>query len=223
MSLWEEDEMKILRSTWAKAIALIMGILVGLIAVVLVWALEVLAGVDDWDAFLEANDTQAFVVVQDGTVVYEKYFNDTQRDSIVISFSVAKSFASALIGFAIDEGYIHSVDDPITDYLPELAERDPRFDDITIRHLLLVASGLEYTADRFPLFNGDDPLTTYYPDQRKIALENTNIVDPPGGTFLYNKYHPQLLGMILERTTGVSVTEYLQAKIWDPLLDVFTA
>jgi CubicO group peptidase (beta-lactamase class C family) len=178
---------------------------------------EELASVDDWDAFLEANDTQAFIVIQDGTVLYETYFDETQRDSIVTSFSMAKSFVSALIGIAIQEGYINSVDDPITDYLPELAARDPRFNDITIRHLLLMASGLEYAEDRFPLFNGDDPLTTYYPDQREIALENTRVIDAPGEYFRYNKYHPQLLGMILERTTGVTVTEFLQSRIWDPL------
>jgi CubicO group peptidase (beta-lactamase class C family) len=253
LRLREEDKMKILRSRWAKATGLILGIPVGIIALVLVWALLVypaeyvyrvlawresdafdwqkfpehplepapvtfyfdqaldervgalfgtLADVDDWDAFLKAHDTQAFIVVQDGTVLYEKYFNDTQRDSIVTSFSMAKSFTSALIGIAIQEGYINSVDDPITDYLPELAERDPRFNDITVHHLLLMASGLEYTEIRFPLFNGDDPLTTYYPDQRAIALKNSKIVDPPGTYFSYNKYHPQLLGMILERTTG---------------------
>jgi CubicO group peptidase (beta-lactamase class C family) len=61
-------------------------------------------------------------------------------------------------------------------------------------------------------FNGDDPLTTYYPDQRQLALENTHIIDSPGKYFLYNKYHPQLLGLILERTTGKSVTEYMQ--VW---------
>jgi CubicO group peptidase (beta-lactamase class C family) len=178
---------------------------------------ESVAGVDDWDTFLEVNHTQAFILIQDGKVLYERYFNDTRRDSIVTSFSVAKSFASALIGIAIQEGHIKTVEDPVTDYLPELSERDIRFSDITIRHLLLMASGLEYKEDRFPLFNGDDPLTTYYPDQRKIALKNTKILDRPGIYFLYNKYHPQLLGMILERTTGVSVTEYLQAKLWDPL------
>ena len=91
-----------------------------------------LAGVDDWDAFLEANQTQAFIVIQDGNVLYEKYFNATQRDSIVTSYSVAKSFTSALIGIASEEGYINSVDDPFTDYLPELADRDPRFGDITM-------------------------------------------------------------------------------------------
>jgi CubicO group peptidase (beta-lactamase class C family) len=175
-----------------------------------------LAGVDDWDAFLEENQTQAFIVIQDGKVLYEEYYNDTQRDSIVTSFSMAKSVASALIGIAIDQGYIHSVDDPITDYLPELAARDSRFENITIRHLLLMSSGLEFEEFRFPGLNSDDPLTTYHPDQRQLALENTKIIDPPGEYFRYNKYHPQLLGMILERSTATSVTQYLQRTIWDP-------
>jgi CubicO group peptidase (beta-lactamase class C family) len=130
---------------------------------------------------------------------------------------VAKSCVSALIGLAIHEGYIQSIEDPITRYLPELAERDPGFNAITIRHLLLMASGLEYQAVRPLLLNGDDPLTTYYPDQRQLALENTRIIDPPGQYFHYQKYHPQLLGMILERTTGMSVTAYLQTRLWDTL------
>lgn len=176
-----------------------------------------LSGADDWDSFMETNGTQAFIVLQDGAVLYENYYNDTQRDSIVTSFSVAKSFSSALIGKAIEEGFIHSVDDPITTYLPELARRDPKFNEITIRHLLLMASGMEYTEMRPLLFNGDDPLTTYFPDQRKIALENTFIIDLPGQNFQYNKYHPQLLGLILERTTGMTVTQYLQTRLWDPL------
>lgn len=173
--------------------------------------------IEVFDAFLEANQTLAFIVVQDGAILYEKYFNDAKRDSMVTSFSVAKSFTSALIGIAIKEGHINSVDDPITNYLPELADRNPRFSDITIRHLLLMSSGLEYKENRFAGFNGDDPLTTYYPDQRQAALEFTHIIDPPGEYFSYNKYHPQLLGMIIERTTSMSVTDYLQEKIWNPL------
>jgi CubicO group peptidase (beta-lactamase class C family) len=132
-----------------------------------------LAVVENWDRFLEENQTQAFIVIQDGNVLYEKYFNDTQRDSIVTSFSMAKSFTSALIGIAIDEGSIQSDDDPITKYLPELFERDPRFEQITIRHLLLMSSGLEYKESRPFLFNSDDALTTYYPDQRQ---ENTSAI-----------------------------------------------
>ncbi len=82
------------------------------------------------DNFLADTGTLAFVVVQNDTVIYERYFKSVQRDSIVTSYSVAKSFDSALIGIAIQEGYIHSADDPITDYIPELAERDPHFKEI---------------------------------------------------------------------------------------------
>jgi len=179
--------------------------------------LEAGFAVDDLEAFLAETGTQALIAIKDDTVIYEGYANGTLRESPVTSFSVAKSVVSALVGIAIDEGHIDDVDDPVTKYLPELGERDPAFADITVRHLLQMASGLDYQALRWWLLNGDDPLTTYYPDQREISLENTNIVDPPGQYFLYNKYHPQLLGMILERATGVSVTEYTQSRLWDPL------
>lgn len=177
--------------------------------------LESVFDVPDLDAFLAETDTQALIVIKDETILYEGYSFGHRRESIATSFSVAKSFVSALIGIAIDEGYIGSVDDPMTDYLPELLERDPGFGRLTIRHLLLMASGLDYQEFRWWLLNGDDPLTTYYTDQRDISLNNINIADPPGQYFLYNKYHPQLLGMILERTTGMSVTEFTQTRLWD--------
>jgi CubicO group peptidase (beta-lactamase class C family) len=177
--------------------------------------LESAFGTPNLDALLAETDTQALIVIKDDTIIYEGYATDFERDSMATSFSVAKSFDSALIGIAIDEGYVGSVDDPITHYLPELLDRDPDFGRITIEDLLLMASGLDYQELRWWLFNGDDPLTTYYPDQREISLNNINIVDPPGQYFLYNKYHPQLLGMILERTTQMSVTEYTQTRLWD--------
>ena len=178
---------------------------------------ESVLGVSDFDAFLADSETQAFIVIQDDKILYEGYFNGAERDSMVTSFSVAKSFDSALIGIAIDEGFIGGVNDSVADYLPELADRDDRFKMITIGDLLRMAAGLDYKELRWALFNGDDPLTTYYPDQREIALDNTQIVDPPAQYFQYNKYHPQLLGMILERSTGMSVTEYTQTRLWDPI------
>ena len=174
-------------------------------------------GVADFDSFLEETGTQAFIVIGNDGVVYEQYFNGAARDSLLTSFSTAKSFVSTLVGIAIDEGHIGAVTDPVTAYLPELEERDDRFASITIEHLLDMAAGLGYQEMRWALFNGDDPLTTYHTDQRKLALENTRIVDAPGEYFLYNKYHPQLLGLVLERATGMSVTEYTQTRLWDPL------
>jgi CubicO group peptidase (beta-lactamase class C family) len=171
--------------------------------------------VDRLDAFLASQDTQAFLVIQDDAVLYEKYFNGARRDSIVTSFSVAKSFVSALVGIAIDEGRIAGVRDPITAYLPELAERDPRFSRITIQDLLRMSSGIRYA--EFPFLWGDDAKTYRYPDLRNLALRQTEVVGEPGTVFLYNNYHPLLLGLILERATGVPVAEYLQERIWKPL------
>jgi CubicO group peptidase (beta-lactamase class C family) len=170
--------------------------------------------IGDLEDFLERTQTQAFIVIQDDTLLYEGYFNGTQRGSIVTSFSVAKSFDSAMIGIAIDEGYIHSVNDPITDYISELLDRDPRFAEISIRDLLLMSSGLRY-AEIVPY--GDDLRTYIHPDLRSQALNMTEIVSPPGETFLYNNYNPLLLGLILERSTGMHVADYLQECIWKQL------
>lgn len=171
--------------------------------------------IHDLDDFLEQNQTQAFIVIQNDTILYEKYFNGAARETIVTSFSVAKSFVSALIGAAIADGFIQSVDEPITDYIPELVERDPAFATITIRDLLRMSSGIKYQETSF--LNGDDSKTYYYPDLRQLALEETTVIDPPAAYFLYNNYHPLLLGLILERATGMPVAAYLEAKIWQPI------
>jgi CubicO group peptidase (beta-lactamase class C family) len=176
-------------------------------------ALEASAAVEgDAEAFLEATGTQAFIVIRDDQILYEGYFGDFERDSIATSFSVAKSYVSALIGIAIEEGAIGSADDAITDYLPELLERDERFADITIRHLLDMSSGIRYVETGLP--NGDDALTYYFDDLRALALERTQIDEPPGHRWQYTNYNPLLLGLILERATGVSVADYLAEKVW---------
>ena len=82
----------------------------------------------DFDSFLRRTETLAFVVVHRDRLVYERYFGGSDRATLQTSFSVAKSFLSTLVGIAIDEGLIGDIDDPITDYLPELAERDERFE-----------------------------------------------------------------------------------------------
>ena len=94
--------------------------------------------------YLEASGTTAFLVIHDDKLLYERYFNGSDETSLNTSFSMAKSFASALVGIAIDEGDIESVNEPITNYLPELLERDERFESITIRHLLTMSSGIKY-------------------------------------------------------------------------------
>lgn len=167
-----------------------------------------------FEDFLSESGTTSFLVIQNDDILYEWYGNGYERDSLVTSFSVAKSFVSALIGFAIDDGYISSEDDPITKYIPELLQKDERFSEITIKHLLTMTSGIHYEKDGPPW--GDDMLTYYAVDMRKSAL-SVQIDEAPGKTFKYNNYNPLLLGLIIERTTGKAVTAYLEEKVWSQL------
>lgn len=170
-----------------------------------------------FEGFLRQTDTLAFLIVHDDELVYERYFGDADLDARQTSFSVAKSFVSTLVGIAIDEGLIASVDDPVTDYVPELAERDPRFERITLRHLLTMTSGIRYEEQSLPLPLGDDVNTYYGTDLRDLALSETEIVSPPGAGWLYNNYNPLLLGLVLERATGESVSQYMATELWQPL------
>jgi CubicO group peptidase (beta-lactamase class C family) len=174
-----------------------------------------------FEEFLKATQTTSFIVIKDDSIRYEGYASGYTRESIVASFSIAKSFTSALIGIAIDEGYIGSVDDPMVCYLPEL--RDKGLDGVTLHHLLTMSAGIRYAhEDEQPPLLGllpfnDDARSTNFPDLRRLALSVRPGTDAPGSAFEYNDFVPLFLGMILERTTHRPVAQYLQEKIWQPL------
>lgn len=170
-----------------------------------------------FDDFLRANATRGFLVVHEDQLVYERYFGGSDRQTLETSFSVAKSFVSTLVGIAIDEGVIGSIEDPVTDYVPELAARDPRFERITIRDLLSMSSGLRYWETDLPWPWADDTYTYYGADLREVALEQTEVETAPGQEWLYNNYNPLLLGLVLERAAGMSVSEYMSTRLWQPL------
>ena len=176
---------------------------------------DAVTGHPDLNVMLAANKTTAFIAIQDDKLIYERYFNGHNRYSTETSFSIAKSFNSAMLGRALADHLIGSIDDPITRYLPELLQRDPRFAQITIRHLVSMSSGLRYVESGTPW--GDDAKTYYAPDLRKLALEDTEIVEPPGWHFHYNNFNPLLVGLILERVTGKRVADYMSETIWRPL------
>jgi CubicO group peptidase (beta-lactamase class C family) len=159
----------------------------------------------DLEGFLRSTGTTAFLAIKGDTLVSEAYFRGYRHDATVSSFSVAKPVVSALVGIAIAQGRIGSVDDPVTRYLPELAGRDPRFGRITLRHLLTMSSGL---ADLDPYYDLD---------LRAVALHDTRIAGPAGRRFHYNNINPILLDIVLERTTGTSVSTYLAEQLWGPL------
>lgn len=175
---------------------------------------SVLSAGGDLDTFLARTDTTAFLVIKDGVLVNEWYGNGAKRDTLLTSFSVSKSFLSTLIGIAVDQGHIGSLDDPITKYVPELLDRDPQFGSITLKNLITMSSGLVYKDQKTPW---GDPAKTYYsPDLRATALSAV-IEKAPGKSFLYNNYNPLLLGMALERATGQSVSSYMSKVLWAPL------
>jgi CubicO group peptidase (beta-lactamase class C family) len=171
-----------------------------------------------FEDYLDSSGTTAFLVIHDDKLLYEKYFNGYDERSLNTSFSMAKSFASALVGIAIDEGYIKSVDEPITNYIPELLKRDKRFESITIRNLLTMSSGIKYEEGGFLPWGeeADDTKTYYATDLRELAL-NCRIESKPGEYFEYNNYNPLLVGMILERATSMPVSRYMEKKLWRPM------
>ncbi len=165
------------------------------------------------DQYLEHNGTTAFLVIRDDKLLLERYYNGYQRSSICTSFSTSKSFVSALIGIALQEKLIRNIDDPIITYLPELTA--PFWSAISVQHLVSMSSGLKYDANGFLPWN-DEPRVYYSLNLRQLAKQATS-VEKPGMHFHYNNYNLILLGMIIERVSSGSVSEYLQEKIWKPL------
>jgi len=181
------------------------------------------SGFSNFNEWAVKSQTTALIFIRRDTIIYEKYFNGFKRDSYFHSQSMAKSFISFLIGAAIDEGLIKSVNDPMTDYIPELKKRDPRFEKITIQDLLEMRSGLDYYEGYFPgtyihLPWHDEAVGYYHDNLRKLLLEEIDIAREPGDTFQYCNYNTSYLGMIVERATGETVSKYLEQKLWNKIM-----
>jgi hypothetical protein len=143
---------------------------------------------ENFEDLLERTDTRAFLIVKDDRLVYEKYIRSSRED-IHTSFSVAKSFDSALIGAAIADGYIGSVEDPVIQYVPEIAGRG--LDELTIRNLLRMDTGIRYRSEDDILIPfSDDALTYYPPDLRQIALSVQKGSTPIGMGFPLQQFSP---------------------------------
>ena len=150
-------------------------------------------------------NTQAAILIVGNSIIAEYYNEGYDETSLATSWSVAKSFTSTLIGIAIDDGYIGSIDDPITDYLPEWKGKDQ--DNILLKHLLAMQSGM-----------ADHPLAgvVFVPNMVEYSLDR-EIIDPPGKVFRYSNEDSMLLGEILKNATGLSVQEYANQKIFNIL------
>ncbi len=182
------------------------------------------SGFETLDKWAEKSKTTALIFIRRDTVLFEKYFNGFRRDSYFHSQSMAKSFISFLVGAAIDDGLISSVNDSITKYIPELLKRDARFGKITIKHLLEMRSGLAYNTSYIPATHihapwHDEAIGYYHPNVRKLLLKRVKIATEPGGTFQYCNYNTSYLGLIIERATKKAVSEFLEEKLWSQIME----
>lgn len=164
------------------------------------------------DLFLKDHKTLSFLIIRNDTILYQ-YYNESKTDSsIVSSFSVAKAFISGLVGIAISEGKIPGTSASIVSYFPELM--DQGFESVTIDHLLDQTSGIHYKESKNHV-GGNQEL--YWGKDLSRDIFNIRPVFTPGERFEYSNINTQLLGMILERASGMSISKYLQEKIWKPL------
>lgn len=165
------------------------------------------------ESVLADRDTLAFVVVNDGELAYEWYAPGHSADTPSMVFSVSKSILSLLIGAAIDDGLIDSVNDSVTVWLPELTERG--FDDVTIEDLLQMDSNLDYV-------EGDNPFGAHvefnYTPDLETAILALRVREQPDPEFRYKSGDNAVLGLVLDRALeDETITGYLQERLWDPL------
>ncbi|KQN26609.1 serine hydrolase [Sphingomonas sp. Leaf33] len=172
----------------------------------------------DVDAFIAANNVAGLIVVQDGKVRLERYARGLTREGRWTSFSVAKSFTSTLVGAAIRDGYIKSVDEPVTRYIPDLAGSG--YDGVTIAQLLTMTSGVrwneDYTdpnSDVARMFTrdvpaGQDPTVAY---MRTLPRETA-----PGTKWVYKTGETNLIGVLVRNATKKPLADYLSEKVWKP-------
>ena len=167
--------------------------------------------------FLQDTDTAALLIIQNGAVRFEQYWLTGGRKVNWLSMSVAKSFISTLIGIALEEGHIESINQPITQYCPSL--KGSAYDGVRIKDILQMSSGASWNEDY------SDPNSDIMRFGQIMAIGGSlnefaaTLVreNEPGTKNHYNSTDTQVLGMLLTSATGRSVTDYMQEKLWSPL------
>lgn len=169
--------------------------------------------------FLSLNRVAGLIVIKGGEVVFEEYMLGNDAETRWMSMSVVKSITATLIGMAIRDGSIGSLDDPVTDYVEEL--KGSAYEGVTVRHLLQMSSGVDWnetytdsTSDRRAML------------EAQIAQEPGGILEvmaaldraaPPGSRWNYSTGETQVAGALVAAATGKPVSDYLSEKIWSPL------
>ena len=170
------------------------------------------------DEYLRQQNTAGLVILQDGRVRFERYGLGFDAAGRWTSFSVAKSFTSTLVGAAIQDGHIKSLEDKVSAYLPGL--RGSAYDDVTVRQLLTMSSGVRWNEDYedpeadVAQFNNATPEAGM--DATVSYLRKLPRAHPPGELWNYNTGETNLIGVLVSAATGKPLAQYLQEKIWHP-------
>ena len=169
-------------------------------------------------AMLEELETTALVVVKDGIIISEDYYKGTNKDDLRISWSISKSFVSALTGLALESGEIESIDDPVTKYVPML--KGSAYDGVPLRHVLNMASGIEFDEDYLDPGSDINQMGTVLGlggSLDEFATEQTNIARPSGTAWQYCSIDTHVVSMVLRAATGKTLQEYFVEKLWSKI------
>ena len=162
---------------------------------------------------IEAFEPVAFLVIKNGKIIYEKYWENYGQESLSNSFSMAKSIVGLLIGAAIDDGYIKNVDQAVSDFIPEF--RNEKNKDLKIKDVLTMSSGLNWDESYSSLFS--TTTNAYYGNKINDLILGLEVSEKPGVNFKYLSGNSQLLAMIVETATKKSISEYTAEKFWKPM------
>jgi CubicO group peptidase (beta-lactamase class C family) len=173
------------------------------------------------EQFLDRTYTNALLVMKDGKIVYENYRNNTNERTRFMGWSMTKSFTSALIGIALSEGRIKSIDDRIDSYLPEL--KGGGYEGVTIRQIMQMRSGVDYE-ERYDFANpgiaASNHIAALVKNVARFADRARTIkrLHKPGEVFQYKTLDTAVLGWLLERVSGGStIAAYMTQRLWEPL------
>ena len=163
--------------------------------------------------YIDSLHTVAFLVIRHDSILYESYrdgWDDTRTSNI---YSATKTIVGMLVGIALDEGKIHSLDDPVSRYIP--IYNKGRQADVTLRHLLTMSGGMAWDEAYASLFS----VTThgYYGNDLYELVTGLDVVDEPGVQFSYRSGETQLLAFVLEAATGQTLSQYAEEKLWRPM------
>jgi CubicO group peptidase (beta-lactamase class C family) len=161
----------------------------------------------------EAYGAIAYVIIKNDSIWFENYYDGFDENSKTNSFSMAKSYVSGLMGKAIEEGYIKSLDQPVSDFFPEFSEGLAA--KMTVGDLSSMASGTNWDEKYYSPLS----ITTraYFDDDLEKVILGLKVVNEPGQAYKYSSGDTQLLAMVIEKATGKKLYDYLTESFWKPL------